>query len=105
LGDLDGAAEALANCISLKPDYAQALFALGLLEKKRGHADESLAAFQRAVESDPKHAPAQLSLGIALLEGGQVDAAVEHMQRAVQLAPDDPVPRGYLKKAEEKQGE
>ena len=101
-GDLEGAAESFKRCVALKPDYAQALFGLGLLEKKRGHAEEALAAFRRAVEADPKLAPAQLSLGIELLESGQVEPATEHMQRAVQLAPNDPVPLGYLKEALEK---
>lgn len=51
-GDLDAAAEVMAQAVELAPSFASAWFALGEINDARGKREEAIAAFQRARESD-----------------------------------------------------
>lgn len=100
-GQLVEAMRAYKESVRLKPDYAQAHFARGLLFEQNRQFEEAVDSYRQAVESDPRLAPAQLALGVALQRHGDLQGAITHIQNAVALAPGDPVPLQYLKKAEE----
>jgi predicted TPR repeat methyltransferase len=51
-GDLDAAADVMAQAVELVPNFAAAWFALGEINDARGRRDEAIAAFRRAREHD-----------------------------------------------------
>jgi predicted TPR repeat methyltransferase len=52
-GDLDGAADVLAQTVELAPGFATAWFALGAIRDRLGDRDGAIAAFGRARDADP----------------------------------------------------
>ena len=51
-GDLDAAADVMAQAVELAPEFAAAWFALGELHNARGRRDEAIAAFRKARDHD-----------------------------------------------------
>jgi predicted TPR repeat methyltransferase len=51
-GDLDAAADVMAQAVELAPDFAAAWFALGEINDARGRREEAIAAFRKAREHD-----------------------------------------------------
>ena len=52
-GDLDGAADILAQTVELVPRFATAWFALGAIRNRLGDHDGAVAAFGKARDADP----------------------------------------------------
>ncbi len=55
--------------------YPEALFNLGLLEKKAGNPDAAIAAYRSALQQRPDYATAANNLGLVLEQAGHVDEA------------------------------
>jgi predicted TPR repeat methyltransferase len=53
-GDLDGAADILAQTVELAPGFATAWFALGAVRDRLGDCDGAVAAFAKARDADPE---------------------------------------------------
>ena len=53
-GDLEAAADLMAQAAELEPGFASAWFALGDLREELGQREEAIAAFMRAREADPE---------------------------------------------------
>lgn len=51
-GDLDAAADVMAQAVELAPHFAAAWFALGEINDARGRREEAIAAFRKAREHD-----------------------------------------------------
>lgn len=51
-GDLDAAADVMAQAVELAPDFAAAWFALGEIHDARGKHEEAIAAFKKARDHD-----------------------------------------------------
>jgi predicted TPR repeat methyltransferase len=51
-GDLDAAADVMAQAVELAPHFAAAWFALGEINDARGRCEEAIAAFRKAREHD-----------------------------------------------------
>lgn len=51
-GDLDAAADVMAQAVELAPEFAAAWFALGEIHDARGRRDEAIAAFRKARDHD-----------------------------------------------------
>src|SRR5512139_1395248 len=51
-GDLDAAADVMAQAVELAPHFAAAWFALGEINDARGKREEAIAAFRKAREHD-----------------------------------------------------
>lgn len=51
-GDLDAAAEVMAQAVELVPQFASAWFALGEINDERGKREEAIAAFRQARDHD-----------------------------------------------------
>jgi predicted TPR repeat methyltransferase len=52
-GDLEGAADILAQTLELAPGFATAWFALGAIRDQLGERDGAIAAFEQARDADP----------------------------------------------------
>jgi tetratricopeptide (TPR) repeat protein len=89
IANKDGAAaEAdLAQAISLKQDYTEAIFLLSQLEAQQGKAKEALQAAQAAAYFAPNDPTILLQVGILQAANGNTADAIATLSQAVQLNP------------------
>ncbi len=86
-GDLEAALTELERAVASDPDFAEAHYNLGIVQARRGRADEAVAAYREALEVDPLHAPARNNLGILHAGRGDLESARRELEQAVA---DDP---------------
>jgi tetratricopeptide (TPR) repeat protein len=87
-GRLHEAIPVYGKAIEIKPDHADAYFALGNILLYLGKPDEAMANYRRALEIAPAFAQAHGNLGTALMEAGRGNEAIECFTKALELAPD-----------------
>ena len=68
----------LEKAISLKPEYPEAFYRLGLLNKSEGKAEDALENFKQAVSINKDFAEAQCELAISLTYKGELEEARNH---------------------------
>jgi tetratricopeptide (TPR) repeat protein len=90
-GDHAFAAKVLAVVIKLRPDYAQAHYALGVALMRLNRTGEAVDQFRKASEQDPSSAEPLMALGIALDRYGRRAEAKEAFDRAEQVGPRDEI--------------
>jgi len=73
----------------LRPDYAEAYFALGAARDHLGELAAAVQAFEAAVRHNPQNAAARYRLAKAYLRERREEKALEHLRKAEQLAPRD----------------
>ena len=88
VGLLDEAIEAYKKCISLKPDFADAYFNMGIALKDRGRYEEAIEAYKKAISIKPDYPQAYLNIGDALQNQGKYDEAIDAHKKAILLKPD-----------------
>jgi tetratricopeptide (TPR) repeat protein len=71
--------------LRLRPNFAEAYLARGLIKRKLIEESEALVAFKKAVELSPNDHLAQYQLGAAYLRSGNAPQAVEHLRKASEL--------------------
>ena len=97
------AVETFETCLSLDPEYADALNYLAYLWAVRGERlDEALRHVQAALALDPENAAYLDTLGWVYFQQGRYADAFELLEQADALQPDDPEIRGHLEKTREK---
>jgi len=104
-GQVEKASKALAEAVSLRPDFAEAWSDLGNARKTMLDDAGALSAFKRAVEISPADAVAQARLGTQYLAAGQAHAAVEHFKEAARLSPSDQATLNGLQRALREDGQ
>jgi tetratricopeptide (TPR) repeat protein len=87
--ELEKAVEELNTATSLRPDYAEAFLALGLIRKQQLNNVAAIAAFKTAVALSPQNFEAQYELGAAYLRVDDPSQAVLHLRQAARLKPVD----------------
>jgi tetratricopeptide (TPR) repeat protein len=87
IGDMPGAAEALAEADRREPERALTLLALGLALNNRKQYSEAKAVLARSVDLQPESAEAVAALSEAEAGLGDFDAAARDAQRALDRAP------------------
>ncbi len=70
--------------------HAGALHALGLIARKRGHAERAVQLMSKAATASPDDAAVHCDLGNALKALGRLDEALAHHRRMVELRPTSP---------------
>ncbi len=87
LGNLDSAEQALQRALAEDPELPAALFALGLLESRRGNDDEARKHFEHCVRAGrgSQTAPAYLNIGVLEQRAGNTDRAREAFRKALEL--------------------
>tara|TARA_B100001057_G_scaffold86673_1_gene82604 strand:+ start:216 stop:2189 length:1974 start_codon:yes stop_codon:yes gene_type:complete len=88
LGKLDEAMEAYDKALSIKPDYAEVLYNVGIALEENGKLDEAIEAYNKALASKPDFAEAYNNIGNALNEQGKPDEAIEAYNKALASKPD-----------------
>jgi tetratricopeptide (TPR) repeat protein len=86
-GDLARARSELQRSLALRENSLSWL-ALGLVERRDGRPDASLAAYDAALDIDPRSVPALVQSARSLEELGDTRRARERLERALALEPD-----------------
>ncbi|HET6890917.1 MAG TPA: tetratricopeptide repeat protein, partial [Pyrinomonadaceae bacterium] len=79
------AVTALGAAIKVKPDYAEAHYALGTVLQQQGNLDGAIAAFRLALKHAPNAPEIHNTLGTALSRKGDKEAARVEFQEAARL--------------------
>jgi tetratricopeptide (TPR) repeat protein len=75
------------EALRLRPDYPEAMAAVGGMLARRGRLDEAIAHCRKAIQLDPRTAEAFNNLGGALWEKRDLASAIEAYAAAVQVRP------------------
>jgi tetratricopeptide (TPR) repeat protein len=79
----------LDRAISLKPDYAEAVYMRGKLTNDNDLYKVAIADWSRAIERDPRDGLAYEHRAFALAGSRQLDAAVRDYDQAIRLLPNE----------------
>ena len=82
------AEEKLRSWLLTHPNDPEALFSLGLAEKRQGHYPEAEEFYRKAIQHDPKFSEAFSNLGNVYLAQKQTPLAIASYQQASDLSPD-----------------
>jgi Flp pilus assembly protein TadD len=82
---LEDAAAALKEAIDVKPDYAEAQFALGTVMQQQGNFAGAVAALRQALLHAPTAPEIHNALGNALRQTGDIESARAEFQEAARL--------------------
>ena len=88
IGQLDTAVKDYEKALALKPDYAEALYNLGITLRELGQIDAAIKSYKQALTIKPDYFGAHNNLGNIFLELGQLDAAADSFEWAVAYKPD-----------------
>ena len=87
-GMLDESINAFNNCISLKPNYADAHFNMAIALKNQGKLDEAIEAYKKSISLKPNDADTYYNMGVALKDQGKLDEAIEAYKTSISLKPN-----------------
>jgi predicted O-linked N-acetylglucosamine transferase (SPINDLY family) len=85
---LDEAASAYGEAVALRPDYAEAIFNLGIVLHQKRELDAAEAAYRRVISLNPAIAVGHNNLGTVLKDQGLLDQALAAFAKAIALQPD-----------------
>lgn len=89
LEEYEGAVEAFAKWVELKPHDMEARYNLGLVQARVGALTEAKTALEAVLAQSPGHLGALANLGSVMLELGQATEALSHYEKALQIKPRD----------------
>lgn len=75
-GQIDEAIQTYQIALQFQPDYAEAHYNIGVMQRQKGDLNAAIASYEQAIAIDPKLAMAYFSLGNVLLEQKQWDRAI-----------------------------
>jgi len=87
-GDADAAKHAFSKAVSLKPDYANALNNLGVINFNQKRLKSAEKYFRKVVELDETQASFHVNLGVVLFNQRKYEAAMKEYARAFELDPE-----------------
>lgn len=90
-GDFAQAERYYQEALDFEPDFARALWGMGLVSLTSGKTREAIGYLEKAVQKEPQFARAHLDLGEAYLRNGQKDKALKAFQRAMDLSPNSDI--------------
>ena len=76
------------TAISIKPDYAEAHFNLGVILKVSGKPNLAIESYKRAISFLPAYLSAHNNLGNVLKQTGKLEEALISYQNAIDIKPD-----------------
>ena len=77
------------KALALKPDFAEALYGLGVVRHAQHNLDDAIELYGRSLGADSSNAAGHYNLGRALAERGQVERAIQSYHKAIELSPED----------------
>jgi tetratricopeptide (TPR) repeat protein len=103
-GRIEEAIQHSSEAVRIKPDYVDAINALGASLYRAGKVDEAISYCQRALEIDPCLAGAHRNLVVAFMNKGRFADAEIECQKYLRIKPDDPAILNALGNALSRQG-
>ena len=92
LGQLDTAISYYEKAISIKPDYAEALYNLGFTLQKLGQLDAAVRSYKKAITIKPDYAEThnnKILSAIYFFNNGQVPDAIDTLEVLIKDNPND----------------
>ena len=88
LKQFDASIQMFETALSLKPDYAEAHFNLGVILRVSGRPNLAVESYKKAIALLPNYLVAHNNLGNALKQIGSLEEAVISYQNAIAIKPD-----------------
>jgi len=88
LKQFDASIQMFETAISIKPDYAEAHFNLGVILKVSGRTHLAVESYKKAIALFPGYFSAYNNLGNALKQIGELEEAILSYQNAITINPD-----------------
>ena len=82
------AIEHLEQALRIKPGYAEAHCALGIVLQQTGKTEEAIAHYEQALRLKPDYAEVHYNLGCSLQQEGRMQEAMQHWEQALRSKPD-----------------
>ena len=79
--------ENFSKAIEINPNYAEALYNLGVVQKKAGKLDEAIYSYKKAIDIDSTNVNALNNLGNLLTLKGLFNQSIEYLNKALSLNP------------------
>ena len=83
IGQLEGAAKMFGIAVSLRPNYAEAHFNLGVVLQDLDQKNESIESYKKAIAITPNYPDAHNNLGNAYIALEQYEAGIESFEWAI----------------------
>jgi len=87
-GDLNTSIISFEKAITLKPDYAEALFNLGVTYQKLNQFDKAIESYEKALNIQHAYPTVHLNLGIIYFQKDQLNSAIKSFEWAVAYSPN-----------------
>ena len=87
MNQFDQSIESFNNAVEIHPLYEEALYNLGVVQKKAGKPDDAINSYQRAIGINPHNVNAYNNLGNLLTQKGHIKQSIEHLNLALNLNP------------------
>ena len=87
-GSIDSAIISFKKAISLRPDYAEAHYNLGVAFHTLRQLNESVESYKKAIFHKHSYPTAHNNLGLISLERGQVNNAIKNFEWAIAYSPE-----------------
>ena len=87
-GDLNASIVSFEKAIALKPDYAEALFNLGVAHQKLNQPEMAIESYEKALSIQHAYPRVHHNLGIIFYIKGQFNSAIKSFEWAVAYSPN-----------------
>jgi protein O-GlcNAc transferase len=87
-GHSDASIQMFRTAVTIKPDYAEAHFNLGVILKNLGQFSDAVTSYKHAISYEPKYFDALNNLGNVLFEMGLYDQSIKSYYDAISVKPD-----------------
>lgn len=94
--DNQGALHEFQQALSLKPDFDEAYYQIGVLFRSQNRPKDAERAFLKTLEINPGHSRALGNVGLILLEQQRIKEAKVYFKRALEIEPGDAIAREML---------
>ena len=88
IGPIDSAIQAFKKAISLKPEYSEAHYNLGVVFQKNSQNDDAYNCYEKAIKINHAYPQAHNNLGMIDLKRRKLDAAVKCFEWAIAYSPN-----------------
>ena len=88
IGMLDEAVEAYKKSISLKPNYSNAYYNLGVTFQAQSKLEEAIEAYKKSVALKPDYVEAYNNMGVSLKSQGKLDEAIDAFNKTIKIKPN-----------------
>ena len=86
--NLEKALESFKKACAINPNFYEAFYNLGFIQKQLGQIEQSIESYQKAIDIKPAYPDAHNNLGNIYLQLRQYEEAINHFEWATAFKPD-----------------